>query len=148
MEKISPKIVDILVIEDNPGDARLIKEVLGSNNILCELHVAIDGIEAMDFLYQKKEFTHAPRPDLIFLDLNLPRMDGREVLAKIKTDINLKQIPVIVMTTSQAEEDILKSYNLHANCYVTKPMDLDQFIKVIKSLEEFWFTLVKLPGKG
>jgi two-component system response regulator len=147
MQKHAIKPTDILVVEDNPGDARLIKEVLNGNKIYCRLHIVKDGVEAMDFLYKKEEFKGSPRPDLIFLDLNLPRKDGREVLAEIKTDDNLKQIPVVVMTTSQAEEDIFKSYSLHANCYVTKPLDLDQFVKVIKSLEEFWFSLVKLPAK-
>lgn len=147
METLSPKMVDILIVEDNPGDARLIKEVLSNNRIFCQLHMAKDGVEAVNFLYQKEAFTDSPRPDLIFLDLNLPKMDGREVLAKIKSDNNLKQIPVIVMTTSEAEEDIAKSYSLHANCFVTKPMQLDQFVNVIKSLEDFWFTLVKLPAK-
>jgi CheY-like chemotaxis protein len=138
---------DILVVEDNPGDARLIKEVLNGNKIYCRLHIVKDGVEAMNFLNKKAEFVGSPRPDLIFLDLNLPRKDGREVLAEIKSDDNLKQIPVVIMTTSQAEEDIFKSYSLHANCYVTKPLDLDQFVKVVKSIEEFWFSLVKLPKK-
>ena len=146
MQKKQPNPIDILVVEDNPGDARLIKEVLNENKIFSNLYIAKDGVEAMNFLYQKGEFMNAARPDLIFLDLNLPKKDGREVLAEIKSDANLMQIPVVVMTTSQAEEDILKSYSLHANCYVTKPIDLNQFIKVIKSIEEFWFTLVKLPS--
>jgi two-component system, chemotaxis family, response regulator Rcp1 len=145
MQNKQPNPIDILVVEDNPGDARLIKEVLNENKIFSNLYVAKDGVEAMNFLYQKGEFKNAARPDLIFLDLNLPKKDGREVLAEIKSDTNLMQIPIVVMTTSQAEEDILKSYSLHANCYVTKPIDLNQFIKVIKSIEEFWFTLVKLP---
>src|SRR5690242_15601645 len=126
------KLIDILVVEDNPGDARLIIEVLKSNKIHNSLHIVNDGVEAMDFLNQKGEYHSAPRPDLIFLDLNLPRKDGREVLAELKNDDNLKQIPVVVMTMSQAEEDILKSYSLHANCYVTKPIDLDQFVKVVE----------------
>ncbi len=147
MQKQKMKPVDILIVEDNPGDARLIKEVINGNKIQCQLHLVKDGVEAMNFLNRKEEFTGSPRPDLIFLDLNLPKKDGREVLAEIKTDDNLKQIPVVVMTTSQAEEDILKSYSLHANCYVTKPLDLDQFVNVVKSIEDFWFSLVKLPTK-
>jgi two-component system response regulator len=147
MQKQTMKPIDVLVVEDNPGDARLIKEVLNSNKIFCRLHTVKDGVEAMNFLYRNGEYSEAPRPDLIFLDLNLPKKDGREVLKEIKTDEKLKQIPVVVMTTSQAEEDIFKSYSLHANCYVTKPLDLDQFVRVVKSIEEFWFTLVKLPSK-
>jgi two-component system response regulator len=147
MPKQAMKPIDILVVEDNSGDARLIKELLNGNKIYCRLHIVKDGVEAMDFLKRSEGFTGSPRPDLIFLDLNLPKKDGREVLAEIKSDDNLKQIPVVVMTTSQAEEDIFKSYSLHANCYVTKPLDLDQFVKVVKSIEEFWFSLVKLPNK-
>lgn len=147
MQKQKIKPIDILIVEDNPGDARLIKEVINGNKIQCQLHLVKDGVEAMNFLNRKEEFSGSPRPDLIFLDLNLPKKDGREVLAEIKTDDNLKQIPVVVMTTSQAEEDILKSYSLHANCYVTKPLDLDQFVNVVKSIEDFWFSLVKLPTK-
>ena len=122
-------------------------EVLKDGKILSSFHIVSDGVQAMDFLHNKGEYAASPRPDLIILDLNLPGKDGREVLGEIKGDANLKTIPVIVMTTSQAEEDILKSYNLHANCYITKPIDLDQFIRVIKSIEEFWFTIVKLPPK-
>ena len=141
------KLIDILVVEDNPGDALLIKEVLKSNKIYNSFNIVIDGAEAMDFLHRKGKFTKAPRPDLILLDLNLPKLDGRQVLAEIKSDEKLKQIPVVVMTMSQAEEDIAKAYSLHANCYVTKPIDLEQFVKVVESLENFWFSLVKLPGK-
>jgi CheY-like chemotaxis protein len=144
---ILTKPVDILVIEDNPGDTRIIKEVLSSNKIFCNLHTVKDGIEAMNFLYQKKEFTEAPRPDLILLDLNLPKKDGREVLAEVKNDYNLRQIPVVVMTSSQAEEDIFRSYDLHANCYISKPLELDQFVMAVKSIEDFWFSLVRLPKK-
>jgi chemotaxis family two-component system response regulator Rcp1 len=111
------------------------------------LHVVVNGEEAMAFLRRKGKYTHAPRPDLVLLDLNLPRMDGREVLAEIKSDDNLKRIPVVVLTSSKAEEDILKTYNLHANCYITKPMDLLQFVKVVHVIEDFWFTIVKLPPK-
>jgi chemotaxis family two-component system response regulator Rcp1 len=141
------KLIDILVVEDNPGDARLIMEVLKSNKIHNSLRIVKDGVEAMDFLHKKGEFADVPRPDLIFLDLNLPKKDGREVLAELKSDNDLKSIPVVVMTMSQSEEDILRAYNLHANCFVTKPIDLDQFVKVVESIEDFWFSLVKLPSK-
>lgn len=142
------KLVDILVVEDNPGDARLIKEVLKGNKIYNSLNIVKDGIEALDFLHKSGKFADVPRPDLILLDLNLPRKDGREVLAEIKSDERYKQIPVVIMTMSKSEEDILKSYKLHANCFVTKPIDLDQFVKVVESIEDFWFSLVKLPPKG
>jgi two-component system, chemotaxis family, response regulator Rcp1 len=138
---------DILIVEDNPGDARLIEEVLHTHTDHFHLHLVEDGVEAMSFLYREGKFLNSPRPDLIFLDLNLPKKDGREVLAEIKSDRNLKQIPVVIMTTSQAEDDILKAYSLHANCFVTKPLELDQFNSAIKSLIEFWCTLVKLPRK-
>lgn len=140
--------IDILIVEDNKGDARLIKEVFNENKIFNALHFVTDGIEAMDFLYQRGKFAGAPKPDLIILDLNLPRKDGREVLAEIKDDHELKHIPVVVMTISQADEDIVRSYNLHANCFVTKPIDLNQFTKVVRSIENFWFTIVKLPPKN
>jgi CheY-like chemotaxis protein len=141
------KVIDILVVEDNSGDARLIKEVLNDYKIFSSLYLAKDGVEAMDFLHNKGKYKTAPKPDLIILDLNLPRKDGREVLAEIKNDEQLKHIPIVIMTISQAEEDIFKSYNLHANCYITKPIDLNQFIKVVKSIEDFWFSIVKLPPK-
>ena len=139
--------VDILIVEDNPGDARLIRELLNNGKTYNSLHIIKDGVEAMEFLRKEGEYAKVPYPDLIILDLNLPKKDGREVLAEIKSDKKLKKIPVIVMTVSQAEEDIIRSYNLHANCYVTKPIDLNQFIKVVKSIEEFWFSTVKLPPK-
>jgi two-component system, chemotaxis family, response regulator Rcp1 len=148
MEKSANKVADILIVEDNPGDARLIREVLNSNKIFTSLHIVKDGVEAMEFLRNEGKFKSAPKPDLIILDLNLPRKDGREVLSEIKSDPDLKHIPTVIMTISQAEEDILKSYNLHANCYITKPIDLNQFIKVVKSIEDFWFTIVKLPPKS
>jgi len=141
------KPVDILIVEDNEGDARLIREVLYDSKIITNLHLVTDGVQAIDFLRKKGEFVNKPRPDLIILDLNLPKKDGREVLGEIKSDLDLKKIPVVIMTISQAEEDILKSYSLHANCFVTKPIDLNQFIKVVKSIEEFWFSIVKLPPK-
>jgi CheY-like chemotaxis protein len=147
MENINQSPVDILIVEDNKGDARLIKEVFNDNKLFNSLYFVTDGVEALDFLYNRGKYQEAPRPDLIILDLNLPRKDGREVLAEIKADDILKHIPVVIMTISQAEEDILKSYNLHANCYVTKPIDLNQFIKVVKSIENFWFSVVKLPSK-
>lgn len=139
--------IDILVVEDNLGDARLIKEVLNEHKIFNSLFIVNDGVEAMNFLLKKEKYKNSPKPDLIILDLNLPKKDGREVLAEIKENKDLKSIPVVIMTISQAESDILKSYNLHANCYITKPIDLDQFIKVVKSIEEFWFSIVKLPAK-
>ena len=141
------KSIEILLVEDNPGDVRLTIEALKESKIRNTLHVAHDGEEAMDFLLQRGRFTTAPRPDLILLDLNLPRKDGREVLKEIKNAPHLRRIPVAVLTTSSAEEDIVKSYNLHANCYIQKPLDIDQFAKVVKSIEDFWFTIVTLPPK-
>jgi len=138
--------IEILLVEDNPGDARLAFEALKDSKLKNNLYLATDGVEAMDFLRKRGKFIDVPRPDLILLDLNLPRKDGREVLAEIKNDENLKRIPVVILTISKAEEDILKSYNLHANCYVTKPLDLDQFIKVVRSIEDFWLSIVKLPN--
>ena len=139
--------VEILLVEDNPGDVRLTQEALKEAKILNNLSVIMDGVEAVNFLRRKDKYRDAPRPDLILLDLNLPKKDGREVLEEIKTDLNLKRIPVVVLSVSKATEDITKSYNLHANCYITKPVDLDQFIRVVKSIEEFWLTIVKLPAK-
>jgi chemotaxis family two-component system response regulator Rcp1 len=147
MRNLVIRSIDILVVEDNAGDARLIREVLNDNKIFSSLFMVNDGVEAMDFLHNRGKYKKAPKPDLIILDLNLPRKDGREVLAEIKTDEVLKHIPIVIMTISQAEEDILKSYNLHANCYITKPIDLNQFVKVVKSIEDFWFSIVKLPPK-
>jgi two-component system, chemotaxis family, response regulator Rcp1 len=141
------KTIDILIVEDNTGDARLMQEVFNESLLFNSVHFVKDGVDAMDFLFQRGEFLNAPKPDLIILDLNLPRKDGREVLAEIKSDPVLKHIPVVIMTISQAEEDILKSYNLHANCFVTKPIDFSQFIKVVRTIENFWFTVVKLPPK-
>jgi CheY-like chemotaxis protein len=140
-----PKIVDILLVEDNPGDVRLTKEALKEAKIHNMLHVVADGVEAMDFLRKTGGYSDVPVPDLIMLDLNLPRKDGREVLAEIKGDGELRRIPVVVLTTSSAEEDVLKAYDLHANCFITKPVDFIQFTMVIKSIEDFWFTIVKLP---
>jgi two-component system, chemotaxis family, response regulator Rcp1 len=141
------KPLDILLVEDNPADVRLTREAFREGKILNNLIVARDGVEAMDFLHRRGGFAGAVRPDLILLDLNLPRKDGREVLAEIKTDPSLMRIPIVVLTTSRAEMDIIKSYNLHANCYVVKPVDLDQFVSVIKSIDNFWLTAVTLPGE-
>lgn len=137
--------VEILLVEDNLADIRLTKEVLKDSKVRNNLHPVMDGVEAITFLRQEGKYENAPRPDLVLLDLNLPKKDGREVLEEIKNDNRLKRIPVVVLTTSKAEQDILKSYNLHANCYITKPVNLEQFITVVKSIEEFWFTIVKLP---
>lgn len=142
------KPIEILLVEDNPGDVDLTREALEIGKLSNNLHVVDDGEEAMAFLRREGQYAKAPRPDLVLLDLNLPRKNGREVLAEIKSDENLKRIPVVILTTSKAEEDILKTYNLHANCYVTKPIDLDQFIKVVHAIEEFWLTIVKLPPNG
>jgi len=133
------------LIEDNPGDVRLTSEALREGKVRNTLHAVGDGVEAMAYLRRQGQYADARRPDLILLDLNLPKKDGREVLAEIKKDPNLRRIPVVVLTTSQAEEDILKTYDLHANCYITKPVDLQQFMTVVKSVENFWFTIVKLP---
>lgn len=142
------KPVEILLVEDNPGDVRLTQEALKEGKVLNKLHVTRDGVEAMEFLRQKGRYAKAPRPVLVLLDLNLPKKDGREVLAEIKADKDLKRIPVVVLTVSQAEEDILKSYNLSANCYITKPVDLEQFIRAVKSVEDFWLAIVTLPPDG
>lgn len=142
------KPIEILLVEDNPGDVRLATEALREGKVLNTLHVAVDGVEALDFLNRRGRFAGAPHPDMILLDLNLPKKDGREVLAEIKGDERFRRIPVIVLTTSSAEQDILSSYDLHANCYVTKPVDLDQFIGAIRQIEDFWLSVVKLPPNG
>jgi CheY-like chemotaxis protein len=139
------KPVEILLVEDNPGDARLTREALSLSKVRNHLHRAVDGEEAMAFLRREGAFADAPTPDLVLLDLNLPRRDGREVLEDMKNDPTLKHIPVVILTSSQAEEDILRSYRLHANCFITKPVDLEQLTKVVQGIEQFWFTLVKLP---
>lgn len=141
------KIIDILLIEDNSGDARLAQEAFKEGKVKNQLHIVNDGVAATDFLYKRNDYKDAPSPDLIILDLNLPKKNGREVLAEIKADDNLKRIPVVILTISKAEEDILKTYNLHANCYIIKPLDFDKFIKVVKSIEDFWLTVVKLPNQ-
>jgi two-component system, chemotaxis family, response regulator Rcp1 len=137
--------VEILLAEDNPADVRLTIEALRDAKVRNNLHVVENGIEALAFLRREGKYAGSPHPDLILLDLNMPRMDGREFLALIKSDPELKRIPVVVLTTSGAEEDIVKSYNLHANCYISKPVDLDQFITVVRSIEDFWLTIVRLP---
>jgi chemotaxis family two-component system response regulator Rcp1 len=137
--------VEILLVEDNPGDVRLTKEALKEGKVYNNLHWAKDGVEALEFLKREGKYANAPRPDIILLDLNLPKKDGREVLAVVKKNADLKQIPVVVLTTSKAEEDVLKSYELHANCYVTKPVDLEKFIQVVQSIDRFWLTVVTLP---
>ena len=138
--------VEILLVEDNPGDERLTREALKEGKVYSNLHWVKDGVEALDFLHQRGKHQGAPKPDIILLDLNLPKKDGREVLQEIKADERLMRIPVVVLTTSKAEEDVLKTYTLHANCYVTKPVDLEQFIKVVKSIDNFWLTVVTLPN--
>jgi len=140
--------IRILLVEDNPGDADLAREALESSKMRNDLHVVEDGVQAMQFLRKEGPYTGAGRPDLVLLDLNLPRMDGREVLKKIKSDPDLKRIPVVILTTSKADEDILRSYDLHANCYITKPIDFGQFVKVVKSIEDFWISIVVLPPEG
>ncbi len=140
------KPVDILLVEDNSGDADLAREALEDSKLKNNLYVTADGEEAMDFLYKKGKHADKPRPDLIILDLNLPKKDGREVLAEIKNDDDLKRIPVVILTSSKAEEDIIKTYNLHANCYITKPIDLEQFLVVVKTIENFWLSIVVLPN--
>lgn len=141
------KPIEILLVEDNPADVRLTQEALKEGKVRNNLFVARDGVEAIEFLRRQGPHANATKPDLILLDLNLPRKDGREVLAEIKNDDTLRTIPVVVLTTSSAEADILKSYNLHANCYITKPVDLEQFVQVIKSIDDFWLTVVRLPSE-
>lgn len=137
--------VNILLVEDSPGDVRLTKEALREGRLSTKLHVVGDGEEALAFLRKIGNFCRAPRPHIILMDLNLPKKDGRELLAEIKQDPDLRRIPVVVLTTSRAEEDVLKVYNLHANCYITKPMALEKYLEVVKSIEEFWLVLAKLP---
>jgi chemotaxis family two-component system response regulator Rcp1 len=137
--------IEILLVEDNFGDARLAAEALKENKVRNNLHHVVDGVEAMAFLQRSGDYATAPRPDLILLDLNLPRKDGREVLAEIKEDPELRLVPIVVLTTSEAEMDLVKTYDLHANAYIVKPIDLDRFIEVVQAIENFWFTIVKLP---
>ena len=142
-EKLRP--IEILLVDDNPGDIRLTQEALKESKVLNNIHIVEDGLEALEFLRKEGRFKNVITPDIILLDLNLPKRNGREVLAEIKNDDFLKKIPVVILTISRAEEDILKSYRLHANCYITKPVDMDQFIKIVRSIENFWFSIVKLP---
>jgi CheY-like chemotaxis protein len=141
------RTVHILLAEDNPADARLVREVLKESKLRNELHVVPDGVEAMAYLRREGPYRDEPRPSLVFLDLNMPKKDGREVLAEIKADPNFRRIPVVVMTSSQAEEDIGKAYDLHANCYVRKPVDFEQFHRIVKQIESFWFAAVELPSR-
>lgn len=142
---MSNQLFHILLAEDNPGDARLTTEALKDGRFLCQVHLTKDGVEAMEFLHRKGQYSNAPRPDLVFLDLNMPRKDGREVLEEMKEDPELKRIPVVVLTTSEAEQDLCRSYDLHANCYIIKPLDVDQFFQIVRAIEDFWFNIVKLP---
>ena len=141
------KPIDILLVEDNPGDVRLCQEAIKDSKIRNRLFVTIDGEDAIAFLRKQGSYADAPRPDLILLDLNLPKKDGREVLAEIKSDEDLRNIPVVILTVSSLEEDIARAYSQHANCFVTKPVDFDQFTQVVRAIEDFWFTIVKLPPK-
>ncbi len=140
------RAIEILLVEDDPGDELITREAFEHNKLKNNLHVAHDGEEGLDFLYRRGEFGGAPRPDLILLDLNLPKYDGRQLLEKVKSDPDLSRIPIVVLTTSAAEEDILRSYELHANAYVTKPVDLDQFINAVRQIDEFFIQVVRLPG--
>ncbi|MFN8595169.1 MAG: response regulator [Anaerolineae bacterium] len=144
---LNPRIIDILLVEDSPADVLITREALAEAKLLNTIHVVENGVEALEFLHQQGQYATVPRPDLILLDLNLPRKNGREVLAEIKADERLKSIPVVVLTTSRAEEDVLKSYNLHANCYVVKPVEFDNFVKAVQSIRQFWFTVVTLPSE-
>ncbi len=137
--------MEVLIVEDSPADIRLAQEVLASGEFSINLHVVRDGVEAMGFLRHQGKYTHVPKPDLILLDLNMPRMDGREVMAKVKNDRELRRIPIIVLTMSHAEGDVLKCYDLHANCYVVKPMDMDDTVSAIQTIERFWLSAVTLP---
>lgn len=141
-------LIRILLVEDNPGDVRLTREALRDAKMLNELHVVADGVEALAFLRREPPHTAAPRPDLILLDLNLPKMDGREVLSAIKSSPDLRSIPVVVLTSSGAEEDVARSYDLHANCYVRKPVELQSFLNVVRTIDDFWVSVVRLPGRG
>ncbi len=141
----APKAVEILLVEDSPIDVKLTEEALHEIQVKNNLHVVTDGEDAMDFVKRQGKHQHAPRPDFILLDLNLPKKDGREVLAEIKADPDLRSIPVVILTTSRAQQDILKTYNMHVNCYITKPVDMNQFLDVIKSISNFWLNVAALP---
>ena len=144
-DRMAAPPVEILLVEDNPADVRLTREALKEGKVYNNLHWAKDGVDALDFLKRRGRHASAPRPDIILLDLNLPKKDGREVLSEIKGDDDLRSIPVVILTTSKAEEDVLRSYDLHANCYVTKPVDLEKFIIVVQSIDRFWLNVVTLP---
>lgn len=146
--KPQPMPIEILLVEDSPSDVRLTREALKDAKILNNLHVASDGEEAMEFLHRTGRYADAVRPDLVLLDLNLPRKDGREVLAEMKADEELRRIPVVVLTTSRSEEDVLRAYDLHANCFITKPVGLDQFLRIVESIHGFWLSIVTLPPGG
>ncbi|HKR20684.1 MAG TPA: response regulator [Stellaceae bacterium] len=148
VETLPSRPIEVLLVEDNPGDARLTREALREGKIHNNLHHARDGVEALAFLKREGEFAKAPMPDLVLLDLNLPRKDGREVLAEMKQDPRLRTIPVVVLTTSEAENDIVRSYELHANCYITKPVGLEQFISIVREIESFWLAVVTLPNRN
>ncbi len=143
---MNSRTIEILLVEDNPGDARLTREAFNEGRLLNNLSVVTDGVEALAYLRQEGKYANSIRPDLVLLDLNLPKKDGREVLAEIKEDESLKMIPVVVLTTSASQEDVRRAYGSHANCYITKPVDLDQFLRVAQSIESFWLTLVRLPA--
>jgi CheY-like chemotaxis protein len=145
LPSVSPRLIDILLVDDDEGDVLLTTKALKQGKVVNSMHVARDGVEAMDFLHRVGPFDDAPRPDLILLDLNMPRKDGRETLTEIKNDAQLRTIPVVILTTSDSERDVAMMYNLHANCFVTKPVDLGQFIRMVQEIKEFWFTIVKLP---
>lgn len=145
---LSVRPVEVLLVEDNPGDARLTTEALKEGRLRVNLSVVRDGVEALTFLRREDGYVSAPRPDLVLLDLNLPRKDGREVLSEMKDDAGLREIPVVILTTSSAEQDIARAYEMHANCYITKPVDMDEFISVVQAIEDFWFTIVRLPRGG
>ena len=147
MKSLDGHAVEILLVEDNPGDVALTREALEVARVSNRLHVVDDGIQAIDFLLRRGKYKDVPQPDIILLDLNLPYMDGRQVLSEIKADARLAQIPIVVLITSQADEDILRAYQLHANCYITKPIDFDQFLRIVSAIEEFWLSVVKLPRK-
>ena len=145
---MNQRSIEILLVEDNPGDVRLTEEALKEGKVINRLSVVPDGVEAIEYLRKRGDYASAATPDLVLLDLNLPKKDGREVLAEVKQDPELRKIPVVVLTTSRDEQDILKSYDLHANCYITKPVDFEQFIRVVRAIEDFWLSVVKLPPNG
>ena len=147
VQVLESSLLQVLLVEDNPGDVRLTEEAFKDAKVQLEMHVAVDGIEAMEFLRREGKFAQSPRPDLILLDLNLPRKDGRDVLAEIKGDPLLMTIPVVILTTSASDVDIESSYMLHANCYISKPVDMEGFLTVVKSIDDFWLSVVKLPPK-